>query len=276
MRTEGSPDAATGGRGALPLIGLTMFVFSLVPFIASGAKGVELRSVYVPLIGVGFVIAGAANALRRASGALEPANRRTLAAVGVGLVGATAIAGQLGLIGFQTQFRNNFRLDKRVTAQLATFAPAVQKQTVFMILATDHRGAKTSRDLYNAAIHTALEAPWSANVFLRRAMKRRDVHVIAAPYWSPEDLPITISPSEALRNTGEHIGWERVVPLWIDGSAAVHIVDTLRVRPPEGKPYTIAFPRADSLDQNAGHAAVVFELVPIGPAQTRVDRRTAD
>jgi hypothetical protein len=278
-REPSAEDRALGSGSLLPLLGLALFYVAFLPFIASGQKGVELRSIYIPMLGIAFIVAGVGNALRRATLRLEPPVRTGLGALGLGIVGALAIFGQVGLIGFQSQFRNNARMDVRVSQQFTELGPRVESQTVFMIILAEHHGAATSHRLYNDSIHTALAAPWSATTFVRRAMKRNDVHLISSMFWDPWELPIEkLTPESLYRHPRglidpELIGWDRIVPIWVDGAANVHIVTSLTVKPLGQEMFTVNPPRAARLLAGGGlgvNAGTTFGLEEIRPGIIRL------
>ncbi len=247
-------EPATMPRGQLLLLGMLLFTAPWLPFIAQHAHDFELRSLYVPLIGVAFLIAALGNWLSRRMATLTGCRRTLARVIAMLLVGVLVIAGQVGLVGMQTQFRTNFCQDARVAAQLAAMSPHVEPDTVFMILAADHRGAATSRPVYNAALHTALEARWCAETFARRSMHRTDIQLIPAVFWSRGTLlidqlkPLSIQRTE--RGERERrTPWAKIVPLWIDAHATVHIVESLTIEPLNGGPLEIHPPRAQRLAQ---------------------------
>ena len=271
-------------RGQLLLLGIVLLVVPWAPFIAQHAQGFELRSLYVPLLGVAFLIAAAGNGLCRCMAMLTNRGRarsRVIAAIAVGLL---AIVGQVGLVGMQTQFRTNARQDALVAAQFAAMSSHVEPDTVFMILAAEHRGAATSHPHYNAALHTALEAGWCAAKFVRRSMRRQDIQVISSAYWARRFLPIGYLMPKSVRETGQSTEdrsqpWAKIVPLWIDSRAKIHIVEHLSLRPLDGEPLEVHPPRAHRLAQAMSESPPVA-TTSIRPFPNRVwliekpDRRT--
>jgi hypothetical protein len=247
-------------RGQLLLLGIVLLVVPWLPFFAQHEQGLALRSFYVPLIGFAFLIAALGNGLHRWMSRLPGRVRSGTRVIATIAVGVLTIAGQVGLVGMQTQFRTNARQDALVTAQLAAMSSHVEPKTVFMILAADHRGADTSRPTYNAVLHSALEARWSATTFLWRAMRRHDITVISAVFWSRGTLLIDHLTPEHLQRTdrGERdrpTPWSKIVPLWIDSHATVHVVESLTIEPLGGAPVEVHPPRAQRLAQAQAESA---------------------
>ncbi len=261
------PDGnAPRARGQLLLLGVALLIVPWAPFVAQNARDFELRSLYVPLIGVAILVAAVGNGVCRWVAMLGDRGgvaSRVSVAVAVGLA---AIAGQIGLVGVQTQFRTASRQDAVVAAQLAAMSAHVEPNTTFMILAAEHRGAATSREVYNKVLHTALRDPWCAMAFLRRSMRRSDVRLVSGSYGLRAPLPIDHLSSESVRYTGaggkrRSISWESVVPLWIDSNAGVHIVEALSLQPPGRASLEVRPPRAERLAHAVSGAAAASTTV---------------
>jgi hypothetical protein len=255
-------DRAPGARGQLLLLGIALFVVPWAPFIAQHAQSFALRSLYVPLIGVAFLIAAAGNGLCRWMATLTDRGRavsRVIATIAVGLL---AIAGQVGLVGVQTQFQTNARQDALVMAQFAAISSHVEPNTVFIILAVEQHGAATSCPGYNGFLHTPLKEPWCATTFARRSMRRSDIQLVSSVFWSRGLLPIDQLGSEHVRETDPGAGdrlipWTDVVPLWIDSRARMHIVDSLTLKPLDGATVEVRPPRALRLAETMSESAPV-------------------
>lgn len=243
---------AAGANACVFLLALVLMVLPWTPFIAAGVRGVEMRSLCVPMMGVACVMAAAGSMIGRFVRRIGLADHLPIRVATMLVVGGGTIVGVIGLIGMQTQFRNNARLDARVAAQLKAIAPTLAPGTAMLILAAEHRGAATSRPTYNGVIHTALEARWSARVFAWRAMERRDLRVIAGEYWARGYLPLDQLSETSVRRTEGNaripiVPWDNIVPLWIDREATVHIVDALTIVPLGGEPRAIRVLRAEQL-----------------------------
>ncbi|MBY0313384.1 MAG: hypothetical protein K2W85_15055 [Phycisphaerales bacterium] len=251
-RPTASESRARGAGLGVFLLAIVLMIMPWTPFVAAGAQGVEMRSLYVPMLGVSCVIAAAGSELARLARRVGWAERAPIRAAAMFIVGGCSIAGVIGLMGMQTQFRTNARLDAHVASQLNAIAPALAPGTALLILAAEHRGAATSRATYNGVIHTAPEARWSARVFVWRAMQRRDLRVITGAYWSRGYVPLDqLTDTSARRTEGNArvpiVPWDNIVPLWIDRDANVHIVDALTIEPLGGRPRMVRMPRAEEV-----------------------------
>jgi hypothetical protein len=243
------------GLGLLMVAGGAMIVGGLVPLIAINRNGVELRTLYVPLLGITLIFATFAGATAdRIAQASAPV--RTIFAALASSAGVTAaIMGMIGMIGFQAQFRLNAANDRLICENLRALAPNPAPGTMFVPLRIKMRGASTSQLIYNRALHGALEAPWCSSAIVRSAFKRRDIACTCVPYWANGRLPIMELDADGLVGNGltigadigndgrAHVPWKRCIPFVVEPGGNVRLVQQATIQDRSGEKINILFPR---------------------------------
>ena len=169
-----------------------------------------------------------------------------------GGVGVLALVGQIGLVGMQTQFRENARQDALVAKRLETISPNVGAGTSFLILGVEHPPARASHPAYNAILHSPLREDTAATPFLRQAMRRDDVLALTGIHGGRSLVLVDHLSLQGVHNTGFvscdlSVPWTNIVPLWIDEQARVHVIEMLTVVPLNRSPLLVRPARAEEL-----------------------------
>jgi hypothetical protein len=241
------PSPPTPRRGSIVGIGAIITLASLLPVLVSDAPGLDLRTMYVPLLGVAFILAGLANGVAALALRVEVRTRSLFALGAGGAALAAACLGAVGMIGFQTNFRTIDRNDRRIVGQLRAVLPDPAPGTVFLPLAISCRGAATGLPRYDHALHGGLEVPSSSSVMVRAAYRRTDISCVSFTFRLGGRVPIGDLAPEGFdvgRTRGGigipwHVPWTQAVPFVVDERGNLTIVDRLLVRPLSGAPIEI-------------------------------------
>lgn len=248
--------------------GLAIYLCAWLPIIAIDGQRVELRTLYVPMLGVAIAAAAVAEWI---AGRLDHGTARVskgVRATMIGVVALAGIAGAIGMIGFQAQFRGNAAIDRRTVEQLRDLMPTPPQNTIFLPLVLEARGAATGRERYDHAIHGAFETPYCCAAIVQWVFHRADTLGAPTPWWM-RDLT-----TESFRGLGgaPPIPWERCVPFVVSPDGKVRLVRKMTIDPGDTEAMILEFPRVPETGTGAhprmirlrevGHAHCQAEFEP--------------
>jgi hypothetical protein len=243
IRKGGTPPVATEDHDTRPCrfraawlipIGVTIFIAGFVPIYVINRQIVELRNLYVPLVGATIVLGGLLDLVLALAVRLHVSISHSLrATIAVATIAAVAF-GATGLIGFQKLYRNRYERDLREVAQLKELFPNPPPGTVFAPFRTRSRGAETNHRLFDRVRNGVFETPWSAPALLLRSYRRNDIGVTSSNPWAP--LPLDKPDATGVRWVGTfgfdlvkdpvggvRVPWDSLVPFVIDARPDVRV-----------------------------------------------------
>lgn len=276
--TEPRPHWLLGASGVIVVIA------AMLPLMLVSFGGLELRTLYIPLLGVAIAFAFVADAARRRLERGVPWRARTVAGVGITIALIAAVLGTIGDIGFQMQFRGNAEHDRRIAAQLRHLLPNPVADTTFVPLRVAVHGAKTHYEQFNTAIHSALQAPWSSTPFIQHSYSRTDISATSVTYWKPNHFPAKYLAAEGFvpgrqiqtrddeRIDGRMIvPWSRCVPFIVTPSGDVEFVPSITLIKLDGERIELRFPLVQAMNTGISSAAVSIVEGP-GGMRIRIGR----
>lgn len=258
------------GAGLLIPCGWLIAAGALLPVMLTQSPAIDLRTLYVPLLGVSMVAAGVCDLVQRRVLLLHPKS------VPIVLGGVLLIVGPLwamGGIGFQVGLREQARLDASTVESLRALGGEPPADAVFLPLILDRTPVKTGRQGFDEFFRGAFELPSAITPVLRDAFRRREIAGIALTYRLNGDAPIhALTPSgfEIRRVRGGaaegtvRIAWTRVRPFTLDEAGVLRGVSSMSVIPLNGEPFEVRTSQIGGED---------LELQELPGRATRVRRR---
>ncbi len=249
VRSRGQPivraPVPTSPLWRVAALGLCVSVGALVPIALTVSPEIDLRSLYVPLLGATITLAAACEAAARR---VRQRWRWPVTCASSLCVAAIAILGAIACMGFQAAFRNQSRIDSEIVARLVEHVPNPAPGTVFVPLIIDAKPAATGHAGFDAVFRGAFELPSTITPVLRHAYRRTDISGVALTYRLGGDVPIhglTQRGFELRRVRGGafddpvRVEWTHVVPCVVDRDLVLRPVSELRIVPLEGEPFRI-------------------------------------
>lgn len=267
----------------LVLGGLAFFLGGFIPLLIVNRNGVELRTLYVPLLGAAVFFAALAGIVADRIGRTPTGVHAPVAALAATIILSAAVLGMIGMVGFQAQLRQNSLNDRLICANLRALVPNPEPGTMFLPLRLKVRGAATSRPIYNRALHTGLEAPWCSSPLVRREYRRSDISCTCVPYWANGRLPFSSLDAEGLASSGLILGaeigndglarvrWDRCIPFVVAPDCSVRLVPRVTLKTVSGQTIELHFPRTPIVHD--GRPALVASILE-APGNVRVRIRS--
>lgn len=263
------PAGGQSGAGWRALAGLATFLAAWLPIYVMDRQVVELRTCYVPLMGLAVALGAFVDAVIASESRGVTPRSASLPCTLVGVLTlALALTGAVSLVGWQRYFQRRSELDRGVIAQLRALFPSPPASAVLVPLRTADAGAATGRPLFDRARLGIFESVWSAPAGARLALRRADAYATAANPWAPAALDrpdehgvrwtgplMTPAPDLAVDpEGGVQIPWDRAIPFTTDADGTVRPVRRLIVEQPDHRDLEIRPPLV--------HAAVEGRRVP--------------
>lgn len=252
-------DAArtAGARmGMLFLAGTAVFACAWIPIIAIDGQRVELRSLYVPLLGVGMMGAAIAERVAMLCAVRTARTRLVAGAATLAIVLGAATVGAIGMIGFQAQFRGNAAIDRHTVEELARLLPNPPAGTIFLPLRIDARGARTGHARYDHAIHGAFETPYCCGAIVQWVFRRTDISGAPTPWWM---RTLTAQGFSGLGGAPP-TPWEACVPFVVSADGEVRLVRRMTIDAGDGAAVAVEFPRVPEGSADRGPAVRLREI----------------
>lgn len=247
------PGLPPARRGWVFLFGAGIFGASWLPLVIVEHQAIELRNLYIPLIGVCFMLAPMldliAERLRR-----RTRGTQTLAgAVGAAALGALLLPSVVGMVGWQLNFRERWRQDQHEVHQLMRLFPSPPSGAIFAPMEQRYISGNTGRYWFDRALIGAFQTPWSGRPNVQTNYRRDDLFATSFNPWAP--MPFDAPDLEGVRYVSDivtplpkdprgriRIPWDRLIPFAVDKSGRVRLVDRIESQQPDGNDLSITPP----------------------------------
>lgn len=223
--------------------GVIVFAAGWLPVLVIDRQIIELRNLYVPLLGAAIVLAVGLDVFvglaRSLGGRASVVVRTSIAALLVGIM----LAGTIGMIGFQRHLQARYQQDQSEIRQLVAMVPSPPPGAIFAPFRTTHV-THTGYPLFDRSRFGVFETSWSGTPELRRAYRRADIAATVFNPWAP--LPLvdpdetgirytlrlpklpassTVPPRQAAKDDPRDlIGWESIIPFVVDAEGRVKLI----------------------------------------------------
>lgn len=299
VRVPATVNQPTIGRARawMAAFGVIVFFAGWLPVLVIDRQIIELRNLYVPLLGAAVVLAVVLDVLvggmRRLA---QPVSSVVRVATAIVLL-VPIMLGAIGMVGFQRHLQARAQQDQSEIRQLVAMVPNPPSGAVFAPFRTSHV-THTGHPLFDRSRFGVFETSWSGTPELRRAYRRADVSATVFNPWAPLPLvdpdergirytlrpPLGPSPDtsklvrDATTPRGELLPWETLIPFVVDAEGRVKLIRRIDIeradhRDVEIKPAVVA----DALTQRAEQARIARQKgEPEPPPVPTITRRFGD
>lgn len=221
--------------------GFTVFILGFAPIAMLDRQNVEMRNVYVPLIGAAIVLAQLLDmcwCLCARWPSVQRGVRGVLALASVSLLLACAVC----QVGLQDALRKLWLSDVRAIEELARAVPQPPPTAVFVPVTDPRRPVGSRQPLFDILRPSSFAAVWAATAMLQDQYKRTDVSAVRCSPWAPSPFddagPLGLRWRSIPRlDDASWVEWERIVPFMFDAKGRVRLIDTLAVERWSGTVY---------------------------------------
>lgn len=236
--------ARSSGSEMLLGCGVLLVVGAIVPVVLTKSPSIDLRTLYVPLLGIAMVVAGAFDVVHRRVTWLHP----KVVPIVLGVLVISAVPRWVtACIGFQIGFREQSRLDASIVNGLRALGdpPA---ETVFLPLIIDRKPVETGHSGFDEFFRGAFELPSTITPVLRHGFRRLDVSGVPLTYRLGGDVPIHTLARDGFElrrvrggaaSGSARLEWSRTRAFVVESDAGIRPVVILDITPLGGETFRV-------------------------------------